>query len=224
MRISTNWRTLHSDQRGLESIEYLLITALIMLAAISAWRYLGETIKANSKKMASTIDSAKNSLSNGLSKTDKVAFVDPPPPPPPPPSPPPPPPVPFNPLGPGVRHHIGDGNFGQGMGGGSLATEGTTYSTSFNVTQEMLDYARENGGKLYIKYEGYGVQLANTISLNGRPVGTVADGSNTIAVDVSTFTQGSNVLTVTSSSILIGAGRIDYDDFEFNNLSIGYTR
>jgi hypothetical protein len=220
MRSCTRWRTLHSDQRGLESIEYLLIGALVIIAAIAAWRYFGRTIQEGTKDVALTIESTvQDSISTG--RSDSPTSTGPVT------GPPPPPPVPPNPMGPGVRHHIGDGNYGAGQGGGNLTNEGTTYNTRFNVTQAMIDYAREHGGKLYIKYEGYGVQpqgyTANTITLNGRQIGAVVNGTNTIAVDVSAFAQGSNLLTVKAGTTPNGPNRVDYDDFEFNNLSVGYT-
>ena len=46
----------NKDQRGIESIEYLLIAALVIIAAAGAWRFLGQRIAANVNSVTGAID------------------------------------------------------------------------------------------------------------------------------------------------------------------------
>ncbi|MCK6473462.1 MAG: Flp family type IVb pilin [Planctomycetes bacterium] len=57
------------DERGLEGIEYLLIAALVIIAAIAAWKFLGKTMSNNVNKMANTIDeTVDESIKEGTGK------------------------------------------------------------------------------------------------------------------------------------------------------------
>lgn len=58
---------LYRDERGLEGIEYLLIAALVIIASIAAWKFLGKTIQDNVRDEAKTIDSTvQDSIKTGL--------------------------------------------------------------------------------------------------------------------------------------------------------------
>jgi Flp pilus assembly pilin Flp len=47
---------LHRDERGLEGIEYLLIAALVIIAAIGAWKLLGQKVSEGVVKEATKIE------------------------------------------------------------------------------------------------------------------------------------------------------------------------
>jgi len=65
--LSRKARRLHKDERGLEGIEYLLIAALVIIASIAAWKFLGTTIQKNVRDEAKTIDSTvQDSIKTGL--------------------------------------------------------------------------------------------------------------------------------------------------------------
>lgn len=150
-----------------------------------------------------------------------------------PPSPPPDPiPVGIDPI----RHHLGDGSFGTGLGGGSLVNEGISYSNNFNVN---LQQAREAGVRtavLTFTVEGVNPEMLTTqnqISINGINLGVLNNGTNIFEVPLSSLIEGSNNVTLTSgaSNIFIptfgfGGGRsfTDYDDFEFSDLNITWQR
>lgn len=55
---------LHKDERGLEGLEYLLIAALVIIASVAAWKFLGKTIANNVNKIGNAVES---STSKGLS-------------------------------------------------------------------------------------------------------------------------------------------------------------
>jgi len=54
------WRRLHEDRRGIESIEYLLIAALVIIAAAGAWRFLGQRIAENVNNVAGAVTEGTN--------------------------------------------------------------------------------------------------------------------------------------------------------------------
>jgi Flp pilus assembly pilin Flp len=57
---------LRRDQRGIESIEYLLIAALVIIAAAAAWRFLGQRVATNVNNVAGAVTEATNqSLEEG---------------------------------------------------------------------------------------------------------------------------------------------------------------
>lgn len=65
--LSLGAKRLHRDERGLEGIEYLLIAALVIIASIAAWKFLGTTIQTNVRNEAKTIDSTvQDSIKTGL--------------------------------------------------------------------------------------------------------------------------------------------------------------
>ena len=75
MRFASRWlgklrrraNRLNKDQRGLEGLEYLLIAALVIIAAVAAWRFLGERIDANVRKVGAKVDTAtEESSKKGL--------------------------------------------------------------------------------------------------------------------------------------------------------------
>ena len=49
---------LHKDERGLEGLEYLLIAALVIIASVAAWKFLGKTISNNVNKIGNAVDSS----------------------------------------------------------------------------------------------------------------------------------------------------------------------
>jgi Flp pilus assembly pilin Flp len=55
-----SWRRLHQDRRGIESIEYLLIAALVIIAAAGAWRFLGQRIAENVNNVAGAVTEGTN--------------------------------------------------------------------------------------------------------------------------------------------------------------------
>ncbi len=68
-RIRRMFQRLHRDERGLEGIEYLLIAALVIIASIAAWKFLGTKIQENVKKEATTIESTVDeSIKTGTGK------------------------------------------------------------------------------------------------------------------------------------------------------------
>ena len=68
-RIRKMFQRLHRDERGLEGIEYLLIAALVIIASIAAWKFLGTKIQENVKLEAKTIeDTVKESVDKGTGK------------------------------------------------------------------------------------------------------------------------------------------------------------
>jgi Flp pilus assembly pilin Flp len=48
----------HGDQRGIESLEYLLIAALVIIASAGAWKHLGQRVADNVNKVADVVDKA----------------------------------------------------------------------------------------------------------------------------------------------------------------------
>ncbi|GMV83990.1 MAG: hypothetical protein AMXMBFR7_51740 [Planctomycetota bacterium] len=62
-------RRFGKDERGLEGIEYLLIAALVIIAVIAGWKYLGTTMSNNVNKIANTIDeTVDESIKEGTGK------------------------------------------------------------------------------------------------------------------------------------------------------------
>lgn len=61
---------LHKDRRGLESLEYLLIAAMVIIATVCAWRFLGTTIRSQTDLTASFVTTTTNSaISEGNSSS-----------------------------------------------------------------------------------------------------------------------------------------------------------
>jgi Flp pilus assembly pilin Flp len=54
--VMSGLKRFNRDQRGIESIEYLLIAALVIIAAAGAWRLLGQRIAANVNAVAGAVD------------------------------------------------------------------------------------------------------------------------------------------------------------------------
>lgn len=182
--------------------------------------------------------------SNEESSSDENTPYDtepetPTPPEPTPPSPPAPPPPP-DPIPVGidsVRHHLGDGSFGAGLGGGSLVNEGNSYSNNFNVNLQQAKEAGIRTAVLTFTVEGVNPDMLTTqnqININGINLGTLNNGTNIFEVPLSSLMEGSNNVTLTAGSTNIfipslgpfGGGRsfTDYDDFEFSDLNITWQR
>ena len=54
------------DERGIESIEYLLIACLVMVAGFAAWRYLGNRLDESANRFSEHSSSnAKDALKKG---------------------------------------------------------------------------------------------------------------------------------------------------------------
>ncbi len=67
--VKSKLHRLHRDERGLEGIEYLLIAALVIIASIAAWKFLGTKIQENVKKEATTIENTvTESIKTGTGK------------------------------------------------------------------------------------------------------------------------------------------------------------
>ncbi|MCZ7646676.1 MAG: Flp family type IVb pilin [Planctomycetota bacterium] len=68
-RFKKRFQGLGKDERGLEGIEYLLIAALVIIAAIGAWKFLGSVLSNKVNKMANTIDeTVDESIEKGTGK------------------------------------------------------------------------------------------------------------------------------------------------------------
>ena len=141
-----------------------------------------------------------------------------PPPPvtPPSPTPPAPPPAPTptvltSSTSQAQRHHVGDGLFSAGLGGGFGINEGIAYTYNFEalktnpVVTQKVDLSFEVAGINYIN---------NDIFLNGRKVGSLQDGVNALVLWGNDL-QENNTLEIRASGD--GTG---YDDFEFWNFSV----
>jgi type IV pilus assembly protein PilA len=228
---------IRNKQSGQGMTEFIVIVGLIAVAAILVTVLFGDNIRKQFGKSSNAVGGKKTSsvsdtkavtmeadgrdLSNFADMPAPVPPVPPVPPDPPVPPEPPPPPLP---LDVGVRHHIGDGNFGAGLGGGSLQNEGTSYSVGFGLTPEQISYANSNnGGIVYLKFGASGVNSpTNNILINGQVVGAVQNGGNTIAINVNNLPGGSNTLTINSSANNPGFAGGDYDDFEMDDIQISY--
>lgn len=49
------FRTLARDQRGATMVEYIVIVALILLVALSAWKNLGKNVNAKTEEAAKAL-------------------------------------------------------------------------------------------------------------------------------------------------------------------------
>lgn len=54
---------LHKNTKGLEALEYLLVAALVIVAAIGAYKFLGQTIK---KGVADVADATQTAVAGGI--------------------------------------------------------------------------------------------------------------------------------------------------------------
>ncbi|MCK5706575.1 MAG: hypothetical protein KAI43_02890 [Candidatus Aureabacteria bacterium] len=215
-----------SSQKGQGMTEFIVIVALIAIAAILVIVLFGDNIRKQFGKSGNAVggkeakgvtDTAKvgkesdeKDLSNFADEIEK-----------PPPQPPPPPLAnPGDVMGHDVRHHIGDGIYSAALGGGSLENEGTSFNVNFEMSQDMIDYANQaNGGFVYLHYDCWGVDWdQNSISLGGNTIGNIQNGSNIIAVSADSLGAGSHDLTFISQ----GSGG-QYDDFEVSGIEIGYS-
>jgi Flp pilus assembly pilin Flp len=59
-------KRLNQDQRGIESLEYLLIAALVIIASAGAWRYLGQEVGDSTRQMA---DAVKDGVEQAMEKS-----------------------------------------------------------------------------------------------------------------------------------------------------------
>jgi Flp pilus assembly pilin Flp len=225
------------SKTGQGMTEFIIIVGLIAVAAILVTVLFGDNIRKQFGKSGNAVGGKKTSdvpdtkaVTKEADVRDLSNFAAVPPPepaaPPVPPTPPlpPPPPLPPNPLEVGVRHHIGDGSFGAGLGGGSLQNEGTSFSVGFNLTQEQINYANSsNNGIVYLKFGASGVNSpSNGIMINGQQVGFVHDGGNTVAINVNNLPSGNNTVTINSSTNNPGFAGGDYDDFEMDDIQVSY--
>ena len=131
---------------------------------------------------------------------------------------PPPAPLPNDPLAGQVRHHIGDGNCSGPNCGGTLNFEGLSMSVPFSLTQEQIDFANANGNQMYLKFDGFGIDFTDNVSIGAGPVGTAQTGDNTISIDTTNLAPGD--YQVTFESGLNPNNPRDHDDFEVNNVRI----
>jgi Flp pilus assembly pilin Flp len=53
-------RRFSRDERGIESLEYLLIACLVMVAGFAAWRYLGNQLNESVKRFSESSTSNTN--------------------------------------------------------------------------------------------------------------------------------------------------------------------
>ncbi|EKD28740.1 MAG: hypothetical protein ACD_79C00228G0006, partial [uncultured bacterium] len=162
--------------------------------------------------------------------------VTPPTTPPTPTTPPQPvtPPAPPDPMPPNVdnrRHHVGDGNFSPGLGGGSLINEGTSYSTQFNVPLQQVKDANIKFVEIKIYIDGVSVDnppiYKNKAYLNNAELGTLKNGYNIFKIPVEQFQSGTNSIRINSAftqQYYMGRMWNEYDDFEFWNLSVTYVK
>jgi len=112
-------------------------------------------------------------------------------------------------------HHLGDDDFvGAANSQFQRTTEGASFQRNFNVSEALA-----SAETLELIWIAKGIQIANTISVNGTEVATASntsdDGSfdeQTISLDVSgILNAGSNTLTI--ESVPDDTGNLD--DFEF---------
>jgi|SoiMethySBSTD1v2_1073268.scaffolds.fasta_scaffold06467_7 Flp pilus assembly pilin Flp len=57
---SKSWMRLDRDTRGATMVEYIVIVALILLVALTAWQKLGTQVKAKTDKAATELEKAGN--------------------------------------------------------------------------------------------------------------------------------------------------------------------
>lgn len=51
----------HSCQKGAEAMEYLIVTGMVIISTVAAWRFLGQKIMLSVNKIAAAIDQATSS-------------------------------------------------------------------------------------------------------------------------------------------------------------------
>ena len=189
-------------------------------------RYGGDP--SSSSGAAGTTTTSEPTPSNGTETTPTTTpsttpsdTTTPPPvtPPAEPPAPPPTPPAPTptvltNTTSVEQRHHVGDGNYSQGAGGGSLLNEGVNFSYNFSALRGTPRTQR-----VTLSFEASGVNdTTNAIILNGNNIGVVHNGVNTFEFNGDSL-QENNTFHIVSNQTFIPNYGMDYDDFEFWNFN-----
>ena len=62
-KIRTRLSDLHTNQRGAEAMEYLVVTSMVIITTVSAWVYFGQKLTDALNKISSAID---NTTSSGI--------------------------------------------------------------------------------------------------------------------------------------------------------------
>lgn len=178
-------------------------------------KYGGDSSSSDSTVTGTDTESA-HVPDSGNTASDPTSSPPPSPPATPPTPEPPPPPTPTptvltSTTSQAQRHHVGDGLFSPGLGGGFGINEGIAYTYNFTalttspVVTQKVDISFEVAGINYIN---------NDIFLNGRKVGSLQDGVNALVLWGNDL-QENNTLEIRASGD--GTG---YDDFEFWNFSV----
>ena len=143
--------------------------------------------------------------------------------------------IPKAPGGDPVQHHVGDGNYVPGVNGGfagqEVENEGLSKEFPIELTQEQIDFAKQNGGKLKLTVTVQGVdpnvngQFVDTVTFDGKTIGTLRNGANTFFIDVSNLAPGKHSLVLNSGMLRADPfGKpIDYDDFEYKDLELSFA-
>jgi|GEM_PF-6530942 len=141
----------------------------------------------------------------------------------------PPPPAPSDPLAYAARHHLGDSRAPGTSDNDLVVNEGTSYSISFFLTQDMIDYANyAHNGEIFVTFEAGNRQFyfnnfiddetANHVFLNDRSLGTMRNGRNAMTFNVRGMRPGQQTLSFNSGNLAT-----ERDDFDFWNLLISST-
>lgn len=136
------------------------------------------------------------------------------------------PPSPSDPLAYAARHHIGDSRAAGTSNDGIVVNEGATYSFDFFLTQEMIDYANyAHNGDIFITFDAGNRQFdynnfidnesANHVLLDGRSIGTIRNGRNSLRFNASGLNPGPCRISFTSGML-----HTERDDYDFWNLMI----
>ena len=59
--IRRNGSALHRNQRGAEAMEYLIVTSMVIIMTVAAWRFLGKSITDAVNKISDAIEETTSS-------------------------------------------------------------------------------------------------------------------------------------------------------------------
>lgn len=127
-------------------------------------------------------------------------------------------------------HHIGNSGVpGTVNPNGNVINEGLTYTITFTVTPEMINYANHaDGGALFLSFSAgnhvgdYNNFIDNegvdTVLLDGQAVGYAVNGPNSLPLNVKNLSPGRHTVTFTSGEL-----NTTRDDFNISDIVIGHS-
>ncbi len=59
--LRSRYYKLHTCQKGAEAMEYLIVTGMVIISTVAAWRFLGAKIMLSVNRIAEAIDQATSS-------------------------------------------------------------------------------------------------------------------------------------------------------------------